>query len=48
MKDKEYYEKVRRLLDDVIMVCAKIPVDIGLISDLGIETNKRLKEASDD
>lgn len=48
MNDKQYYEGVRRLLDSIILVCAKIPIDIGLVSDLGIETNKRLEEASDD
>lgn len=47
MTDKEYCENVRKLLDIVIMQCARISVDIGLINDLGIETNERLARFED-
>lgn len=47
MTDKEYAENVRKLLDEVLPQVGGLAIDIGLINELGIETNKRLKEGEE-
>ena len=37
-------KKVRKLLDEVLIQIGRLAIDIGLINDIRIETNKRLKE----
>lgn len=47
MTDYEYAKKVRKLLDEVLTQIGRLSIDIGLINDIGIETNKRLKEEAE-
>lgn len=44
MSDKEYAKKVDELLRQMLPQVGKMCIDIGLINDLGIETDRRLKE----
>jgi len=45
MNDKDYLQGVRELLDTLTRQVGKLVCDIGLLNDIGIETNKRLKAA---
>ena len=46
MTDKEFYERLRKFLDNNMGAFFKWNTDIGELNELGMEVNKRLKEVN--
>jgi len=47
MTNKDYYQGVRKMLDTILRQAGKLCIDIELLNNIGIETNKRLKSVED-